>query len=251
MTAAPKTHHPWRMIAVAVLVAAAMVATWSQTVPAIGRIVQSFKQTAGEPFLTTRAPWGFEYAGGNREHLLSVDAFKGSFVGDYSMRKVGELTDLKLLHLHESTPMPPGGLRHLTNLTNLKSLRFSGTRVSDPGWSHLSSLKNLEIFRTYRVDNSDEAFKHIGLLTNLKILTVEFEGTMGEEAVHLRKLNHLEDLSLVYTEFEEEALKHIGTLIGLKQLSFGGAQISEASIKRLQESLPSCEIRWSPPPPAE
>jgi YHS domain-containing protein len=66
----------------------------------------------------------------------------GSKVTDAGLAQVGQLTNLRRLHL-EKTAVTDAGLAHLKNLANLEYLNLYGTAVTDAGVANLAGLKNL------------------------------------------------------------------------------------------------------------
>lgn len=113
----------------------------------------------------------------------------------------------------------------LKELRNLKRLELHYTGITDAGFEHIEGLAKLEVLRLKGTKISDAGLEHVKGLTNL---------------VHLE---------LVYTENTDAGLDHLKGLSRLKYLWICQVNVTSAGVKKLQEALPDCDIRFDPPPP--
>jgi Leucine-rich repeat (LRR) protein len=111
-----------------------------------------------------------------------------------------------------------GMLVHLSQLSNLRSLRLAGPRVTDERLIHLKSLTALETLKLGNTSVTDAGL------------------------VHLRGLKNLQDLSLSHSQVTGPGLKHLRGLIHLKSLDLTETNVTGAGIAELQAALPVCKI---------
>ena len=76
-------------------------------------------------------------------------------ITDTGMEAVGQLTNLRKLHL-ENTSITDDGLIHLKDLEHLEYLNLYGTSISDAGLLHLSNLKELKSLYLWQTNATEE-----------------------------------------------------------------------------------------------
>jgi internalin A len=112
------------------------------------------------------------------------------------------------------------GLANLRGMNDLKRLDIRNTRVTDAGLCHLKGLTTLESL----------------LLMNMEITGPGLENLAG--------LHQLEFLSLWGTDVSDSGLDHLKGLSQLKRLDLERTKVTAAGVKRFQQALPNCEIRF-------
>lgn len=170
---------------------------------------------------------------------LSLDL---SDVTDAELVYLKGLAELQNLDL-SGTQITDAGLVHLAGLTKLQELRLSSTKITDAGLEQLKRLTQLQ--RLYLSNNkiTDDGLVHLEGLTSL--IKLYLGGTMvsGKGLVHLSGLTELQWLDLMNTEVTEKGLVHLKGLGKLKKLYLYGTKVTPEGIRKLQESLPNCEIK--------
>jgi hypothetical protein len=81
---------------------------------------------------------------------------------------------------------------------------------------------------------------HVGLIS-------PFPAPATNEKVKRMDLSGLDVLWLDRSDVTDEAIGHLATARCMSRLYVRGTRITEAGVKRLQQALPDCEIKWSPP----
>ena len=83
----------------------------------------------------------------------------------------------------------------------------------------------------------------IGLLTNLTELVL-YENNLTEIPAEIGQLSNLTTLDLSWNDLTEIPVE-IGKLTNLTKLNlYGNDNLDEASVKKIQEMLPDCEIEY-------
>jgi hypothetical protein len=136
------------------------------------------------------------------------------------------------------------GLIHVGKLTGLHSLDIRNSRVTDAGLVHLQNLTSLIALGLSETNVGDEGIKCLQCLSNLKRLFLSQTQISNVGLSYLQSLIKLEDLSLMNTNISDSGLKYIYYMRNLERLILIGTQVSETGWKKLQNSLPNCEIAW-------
>lgn len=129
------------------------------------------------------------------------------------------LDSITTLQLHMS-PLTGEGLRHLSELAQLRSLSLCDTRVSDESLSALSGITSLE-----QLDLSYTPVSDAGLM-------------------QLRRFTQFTILSLRGTKCTDSGLRYLHGLSNLTELDLTETDVSTVAVNRLREALPHCDIDY-------
>ncbi|MEC4812795.1 MAG: 3'-5' exonuclease [Scytonema sp. PMC 1069.18] len=136
------------------------------------------------------------------------------------------------------------GLIHLSRLAGLHSLDLRSSKVTDAGLVHLQNLTSLIALGLSETNVGDEGMKYLQCLHNLTRLFLSQTQISNQGLSYLQGLVKLEDLSLLNTSINDSGLKYLYNMRNLERLILIGTQVSEIGWKKLQKSLPNCEIAW-------
>ena len=163
----------------------------------------------------------------------SVDPYDEAF-----FEQLGKEQSLESLNVI-STKFNDDWIKHLANLTSLKSLRLiNNGKLSDVGMEQLAGLKNLESFSFVGTQITGKAYeKFIGFT---KLVRVSHRGSRIDDAGLKELCEHLpnlESISLAHAKFTDAGAVHFAKLTKLKGLEIGSNSATPQTIKNLQ-SLP-------------
>lgn len=195
--------------------------------------------------------------------LESLSVKNNQWFGDRHLTEIAKLKKLSHLDLWATT-ISDKSLKALQSFPALRSLKISGSQLTDLGMGHLASLKNLEIlgiYRTKMTDKSmisigklvklkslelrrcneitDKGFKHLENLTELKELDLSLTPVKDPTLKRIAKLKNLEVLKLAFCkDITDEGLKHVGQMKKLKVLSLESTKIHSLGLQKLS-NLPN------------
>jgi hypothetical protein len=86
-----------------------------------------------------------------------------------------------------NTQINDEGLKHLSGLTYIQSLRLDNTQVSDEGMKHISGLINLRDLILDNTQVANEGLKHLSGLTDLETLYLDNTQVTDEGVKELQK----------------------------------------------------------------
>jgi hypothetical protein len=163
------------------------------------------------------------------------------------LRGDSSVTDDGLAYLKEFSQLrhlcgPPSVLRYLRDLPQLQSLSLNGTKTTDADLQHLSQAPQLQQLGLRYTEITDKGLECLTPLTKLKGL--HLRGTRITDA-GLRKLMclvNLESLELDRTSITADGFEMLKNLPHLRWLGVGDKQVTEDGVKKLQQTLPNCEI---------
>ena len=119
---------------------------------------------------------------------------------------------------------------------------LSATKVTDAGLVHLKGLTKLLLLSLNNTKVTDAGLAHIKGLTNLKRLFLGLTKVTDAGLVHLKGLTNLEELALNRSGVAGPGLAHLKGLTKLKYLNLRDTNVTDASVKKLQQALPNCKI---------
>ncbi|KAI4315524.1 hypothetical protein L6164_028322 [Bauhinia variegata] len=190
------------------------------------------------------------------ETLSSLNAIFLSFldVSHSSLSRFCFLSNMKVMeHLNlSSCVMGDDSVEMVACIgRNLKSLNFSGTRVSSSGVGILvGHVPNLEILSLSQTLVDDAAIAYISMMPSLRVVDlsntiikgfIQQIGTDLESRLSLtalQNLKYLERLNLEHTQIQDEALSPLSTLQELRYLSLRSASLADLSFHYLS-SIPN------------
>ncbi|MCH7725853.1 MAG: leucine-rich repeat domain-containing protein [Planctomycetes bacterium] len=155
------------------------------------------------------------------------------FLGDDYFQKV---SGVYFAHTQVSDLTP------LAKLTSLEYLVLADTQVSD-----LTPLTRLTRLQHLRLDDTPvRDLTTLAKLTSLQVL--DLDNTQVSDLAPLAELQNLEWLNIRRTQVSD--LTPLANLTSLQKLWLDNTPVSEEHVERLQQTLPNCEIVWSPPDPS-
>jgi len=120
-------------------------------------------------------------------------------------------------------PTTDEDLALLAKLTDLRTLKVDGPKLSDAGIAHLSNLENLDVLWLVNTTITNEGLVPLKKLAKLKELNLRrSEGLTDEGLAHLRDFPSLEYLHLLYNAFSDDGLKNLEGMTRLRLLDLRG-----------------------------
>jgi len=153
-------------------------------------------------------------------------------IDDYFMSQIGRLTGLEVLFIAEST-LTSQGLKHLTNLKQLKAIALPGYIRSNE-LSFLSELNSLEYLHFAGPMVTDDKMPEVGTLVSLTQLSLT-GSDVGKGLAHLKALKSLRYLNLQENRrFDIDAhLGHLSDLTSMEELDLRSTQIGDAGLAHI------------------
>jgi len=173
----------------------------------------------------------------NLRCLYIMNCGRVTNAGMKHIKKLNSLVELLL-----DPPMSAAALKELSELKNLKHLRFGGTGVTDAGLKELKGLKGIETIMLFNSQITDAGLKEIKELKNLH--TLYFTGPITDAGLkELKEIKSLKSLTIWETQVTDAGLMELRELKNLKSLSLPGAKkVTAEGRKQLQQALPG--LAW-------
>ena len=205
---------------------------------------------------------------------IVVTSAGSSDAGLVHVGRLGQLEFLALANAPTGTPnaVTDAGLVHLEGLTNLERLILYRSKVTEEGVKRLQqALPNCRISFTPQggqqpakrqtIDGQQGTIAENWAIAAIRYLGGRFQFDEDGTAVvsvnldrtrvkdadleKLKSLTSVIELSLRTTVITDAGLVHLEGMKTLRKLNLDGALVSEEGVKRLQQALPNCKIRWS------
>jgi Leucine-rich repeat (LRR) protein len=154
----------------------------------------------------------------------------------------GFFSAARIAHFSFPHSISDAELGNLNRLTQLKSLRLCGTKVTDAGLASLNGLTQLEDLDLSGNNITAAGLQHLKGLSQLEWLDLSEMKITDAGLVNLRELAQLDFLDLGNTQVTDAGLANLKGLTRLKQVNLSGVRVTDAGIKDLQKALPNCEI---------
>jgi hypothetical protein len=145
-------------------------------------------------------------------------------IDDAGLAEIARLTKLQVLQAMGGGRITDDGVRHLTALTNLRSLCLSGVLVTDAGLRHIAALRELRTLTVGGPRISDAGMRSLEGLTELRTLGVSGASSLtGDGLQFLRKLTRLRMLTVTQSGLTDAGLAHLAGLSELESLYLTGS----------------------------
>lgn len=178
-----------------------------------------------------------------RLNLQQYSVQTQSIITDQNMRHVALLTSLEILPVHHN--IGDEGLKYVADLTTLKKLILSRTKVTDNGLQYvekLTALEQLNLDATSITDAGLEKIKHLhpGILTlnNTHITDAGISAFLTGRSVQY--------LALSRTDVSDAAVPALIQVKYLERLDIQGTNISEQGYQQIMAAHPSAKIYYRP-----
>lgn len=184
------------------------------------------------------------------------------------VEKVAGLSNLEYLDIQNSD-ISDNDLKLLVNSDRLRNLVLKNTKISNAALSHIARIKSLERLNLSHTAITDDVMSELGHLPNLSGLFIPGTAITDEgiknlcqnapprfqeitlsttkitdnAIVELQKLGTISSLSLLSTNITDACVDELVKFKRLKFLEIRRTNLSTASLNRLKEALPDCEIR--------
>jgi N-acyl-D-aspartate/D-glutamate deacylase/Leucine-rich repeat (LRR) protein len=131
------------------------------------------------------------------------------------------------LHFLTNVNVQDKGLEHLKDLTGIKELRLTQTKVNGSSLSAFTNLQKLDL--NYSTFN-DGGMKHLAGMKNLTDLALRDTLVTDAGLAHIAGLSNLVNLDLYGTRITDAGVKHLAGLKKLQRLNLLGATISDDAV---------------------
>lgn len=180
--------------------------------------------------------------------MLEIGKLRTLEVLSLTETRVSQLQELAALSQLVELGLPPqaddAALKIVANLSHLRTLFASKTRIAGPGLSHLTpdrlpELKSLYLSGTNLTDGSTA-----GLPVHPTLERVTFMDTAVGDATaqHLSSFPRIDYLSFASTRLSDAGLEHLRKLPLLYVLDVPGTQVTLEGVQRLEKMRPSMQI---------
>lgn len=177
----------------------------------------------------------------NPDEVLFLSLSHNKEIDNNWLKKIGELTSLKSLHI-DKTNISDKGVQYLESLKNLRHLNLRGVNITDSSLEVISKLASLEAL--WLNDTKIEG-KKLNLLSNCKNLNELFLGKTyisDKTLKSVSELSELEDLSVSDTKITLKSLSLFRSLPNLKYLDITNTGINEYEVENLKKEFPKMII---------
>ncbi len=149
------------------------------------------------------------------QEVTSVQFLDHAHVTDHDLAPLESLDRLEELAISVA-PITDSGLKHISNLTELRIVSLWETRgISDVGLGHLAKLTKLQTLNLYRCGITDAGLVHIRRMTDVENLMLSQTKVTGPG---LSQLGGMSKLNRLCTPTNCVGLTHIGRLKSLQEL---------------------------------
>jgi hypothetical protein len=162
-------------------------------------------------------------------------------VSDDDLRKIGKLSDTKLLSLNW-TPIGDSGMSHLRSLQQLEYLGLAETRITDEGLRYIERADRMESLILDCTSVSDEGLNSITKLKGLETVNLQSTRVTSQGVKKLSQLPQLKSLYASNTDVDDSVVESISSQKALGHLILTGTKVSGRGLLRLLDDLPSCRI---------
>ena len=182
----------------------------------------------------------------NLEHFKGLTTLESLFLGrtqvtDAGLEQLKGLTQLKGLNLL-GTQVTDAGLEHVARLFHLEHLSVGDTQVTDAGLERLKGLTQLKSLYLSDTQVTDAGLERLKGFKQLKVLYLSNTQVTDAGLEHLKGLTQLKGLVLTGTKVTDAGLQHLKGLTQLQVLYLRRTLVTDQGVKKLQETLPNCEI---------
>jgi len=132
---------------------------------------------------------------------------------------------------------------HLRQFPHLRSLRLSGTGMTETAFSRFDSVgTNLEMLDLSRTQLGDDGVQHLRHLHELKTLHLAGTRVTDEGLRHLAELPSLEVLNLDHTSVSDAGITRLAPLANLKELNVADTDVTDDGVRALARLLPRTKV---------
>jgi internalin A len=154
------------------------------------------------------------------------------------IRKSTGLTTLWLMY----TPIDDNGLAPIAEITGLRYLALTNTRMTDAGLKHLRNLPNLSTLWLQGTRVTDAGMPDVAAHSQLTSLSLGGTEVSDAGLARLCDLTSLELLDLSDTRVSDVGLNYLSGMKLLTSLRVGGTQVTDAAIAAFQKERPKLQI---------
>lgn len=158
-------------------------------------------------------------------------------VTDDGLKAVAAFKNLRELAVGELDAIGPtitaAGLKHLSELKELRRLALSKLTVTESGLEHLARLENLRHLSLSEV--TGRGFKHVADFTQLESLWYRGNRITDQDLAALANLKQLREVRFTELKMTDRGAKHLAGLKRLRHLYLPKAQLTDGGLKHLGE----------------
>jgi cell wall assembly regulator SMI1 len=165
-------------------------------------------------------------------------------LSDKALALLPALPALQSLDLAYAKGYTDRGLKVLTRLTGLTSLRIDQAPISGACLRHLKSLPRLADLSISGSENhglTDAGLKHLPPL-GLEHITLDRTAISDCAIEFIKRQSALVSLDVAYTNLTDNSIDSLGTFSTLERLDLCGTYVSKAGVEKLQALLPDCHV---------
>lgn len=130
----------------------------------------------------------------------------------------------------------------LRDMHHLKTLRLTGTGISNQALEEISGLPALRVLHLSKTEITDDGLKHITCMQTLEELSLSGCAISDQSLVHICRLPALQILKLGETRVTDAALQIIAEMKNLQEVSLGATRITDDGRLHLAMLRPKLRI---------
>jgi len=123
----------------------------------------------------------------------------------------------------------------LSQLTEVKYISCSGSKITDKALSHIAGLKKLEVLYIGDTQVADRGLINLEELSELRELWLRGTRVTDKGIRHLKGLSKLESLLISRTSLSDVSLMVIKNLTSLRSLDISSTNVTDAGVLELKE----------------
>jgi Leucine-rich repeat (LRR) protein len=152
------------------------------------------------------------------------------------------MTELESLGFY-NTPLTDEGLKYLAGLKRLRILGLGVTKITPQGLRQLKDLpiERLNIIACHPVASELKVLKEFPRLSHLEASGLKL---IDRDADLLAELQTLETLALNRNRLTDQGLQKLAALKNLKELAITDNPVTAEGVAKFQKALPKCVVHW-------
>ena len=206
----------------------------------LGARIQYYPQENWRDVLSITDRWIWKFFADTPARSVTLGS-QGYSITNSDLKHLKELSKLKSFNLY-CKQVTDDGLEHLEGLENLQNLHLQSTQFTDAGLEHLKGLTSLQSLSLIGTQVADTGLEHLKGMTKLSWLHLGDTQVTDTGLEHLKGMSSIQELHLRGTQVTDAGLEHLKGLASLQKLDLQNTQVTDEGVKNLQQALPKCNI---------
>ena len=174
-------------------------------------------------------------------HLASV-GLQGRQISDESLKHLKDLSTVRSFYI-SNTRVSDEGLKHIARLKSLTSITLTNTEITGIGFAHFKEHEKLYSVSASHTKVSDEGLVSIGELKSIRTLQLDRTQISDAGLANLAKIERLSYLSISHTGITDAGLVSLAALKSLRNLNIRDTKVTDAGVAEFKKKLPNCRLQ--------